>query len=188
MRNYYVYVHRKADTGEVFYVGKGFGRRAFRKSSRSVFWNKIVEKHGYTIEFIQTGIQEWYAFELEAELIAYYGRRDIDEEGTLCNLSDGGEGNSGMIRTEQFKKNLSNARKGKAPSPNTIAGRSKPIVRSDGVVYPSAAEAARSIRNERYPLANHFVILAVARKQKHCITAYGYKWEFLKDYNDRLGL
>lgn len=94
-KEYYVYIHRRASDGSVFYVGKGHGRRAFDKTNgRNRYWKFIVSKHGHTVEFYATGLQEWYAFELEKELIAYYGRDN------LCNNSDGGEGPAGSIHSE----------------------------------------------------------------------------------------
>ena len=67
--DYYVYIHRQRDSGEVFYVGKGRGRRAWSTYSRSKFWKSKVEKHGVIVEIVLNNIQEWYAFELEQELI-----------------------------------------------------------------------------------------------------------------------
>ena len=32
---FYVYQHRKADSGEIFYIGKGMGRRAYDSFHRS---------------------------------------------------------------------------------------------------------------------------------------------------------
>lgn len=99
---YYVYIHRKADTKEVFYVGKGNGNRAYTKVNRSNLWKNVVKKHGYIVEFVEVGLQEWAAFELEVERIAYYGRRDLNQ-GSLVNFTDGGEGSSGHIWTEEMK-------------------------------------------------------------------------------------
>ena len=181
--DYYVYLHRKVTTGEVFYVGKGNGRRLFKTSSRSSYWRNIYKKHGVVVEIVESGLQEWYAFELEQLLIAYYGRSDIGY-GSLCNLSDGGEGNSGVLRSDEFKNNLSKQMKGKQPHPNAAKARGKSVIRDDGLMFPSAAAAARHMRTEGYPLATHFIILAVANKRPHCITAYGYSWKFLKDKND----
>ena len=101
--DFYVYVHKKKTTGEVFYVGKGTGKRAYHKTKRSKFWKNIVEKHGYVVEFIEVGLQEWYAFELEQNLIAYYGRRDL-EEGCLVNATEGGEGSAGHLWTADMKE------------------------------------------------------------------------------------
>lgn len=87
---FYIYVHRKATTREIFYVGKGKKRRAY-EGERNNFWRKVVKKHGIVVEILEIGYQEWYAHEREVELIALYGRRDIGL-GPLVNLTDGGEG------------------------------------------------------------------------------------------------
>lgn len=112
--DYYVYLHRTI-AGEVFYIGKGNRRRAWSKSNRSLFWRSVVEKHGFTVELIATGIQEWYAHELEVELIDMYGRRDI-MNGTLVNMTDGGEGISGAKRSKQSKVKVGNSLRGKSKS------------------------------------------------------------------------
>lgn len=99
--SFYVYLHRRATDGRVFYVGKGKCKRAFDKSKRSTHWKRIVAKHGYTVEFVQRDIQEWYAFELEKDLIAYYGREN------LCNRTDGGDGVSGYKHSKEAKRKIS---------------------------------------------------------------------------------
>lgn len=35
--NFYVYIHVKPHNGEIFYVGKGKGKRAYYKHSRNKF-------------------------------------------------------------------------------------------------------------------------------------------------------
>jgi hypothetical protein len=100
---YYVYIHKKADTGDIFYVGKGCHGRAFSLDSRNPFWKNVVKKHGYTVEFIETGLQEWYAFELEKSLIDLYGRKDLGD-GPLVNLTDGGDGASGHVWPDELKQ------------------------------------------------------------------------------------
>lgn len=97
--SFYVYLHKKATTGEVFYVGKGTNWRAWNRMQRNKFWKRVVEKHGRIVEIVEKDIQEWYAHELEIDLIAYYGRRD-QGLGTLVNLTDGGEGSSGYKHTD----------------------------------------------------------------------------------------
>jgi hypothetical protein len=108
--NFYVYLHRKASNGEVFYVGKGCGHRAWSRNGRSSWWNRIAAKHGLMVDIVIDGIQEWYAFEHEAELISLYGRRNINQ-GPLINLSDGGEGPSGVIVTAETRIKMSESRK-----------------------------------------------------------------------------
>lgn len=100
MKDFYVYLHRRATDGKVFYVGKGCDCRSTRPSGRGSHWKNIVNKHGFYVEFYATGLQEWYAFELEISLIAYYGREN------LCNYTDGGEGCSGRVVSEEQKQKL----------------------------------------------------------------------------------
>jgi hypothetical protein len=89
-KDFYVYLHRKATTGEVFYVGKGCGGRAWTRKNRNPFWHKVVAKHGIVVEIIVDGLQEWAALEFESGYIALYGRRNTGY-GTLINLTDGGD-------------------------------------------------------------------------------------------------
>lgn len=95
--NFFVYIHRRATNGKVFYVGKGTRYRHKSKWNRSQHWHNIVNKHGYTIEIVQHGMQEWWAFELERELILKY------KDHGLCNRTEGGEGASGCVVSEETK-------------------------------------------------------------------------------------
>lgn len=124
MVDFYVYVHRKAATGEIFYVGKGKDDRAWdSKYDRSKHWNYVVNKHGLIVEIIQSGLREWYAFELEIELIALYGRKDLNL-GTLINKTDGGEGVAGYVYTEEALRKLSESHIGFKHSAETRAAMS----------------------------------------------------------------
>lgn len=114
MKKYYVYVHLNPITKEVFYVGIGYGNRAWNKwAGRNKFWENYVKKHGFEVEIIINNITRKQAEKIEINLIAELGRRQIDEGGTLVNRSSGGEGSIGYIHTEEFKKKLSEERKGK---------------------------------------------------------------------------
>jgi hypothetical protein len=111
---YYIYQHRAADTGAIFYVGKGKDKRHADKNKRSRYWKFYVEKHGFTSEIIANGLDEELAFFAEMECIDIYKRRGIK----LVNLSNGGEGCSGysMSHSEEQKRKWSEMRKG-TPSP-----------------------------------------------------------------------
>jgi len=107
---YYVYVHKRATDNSIFYVGKGKGERAWQKISRSEYWKRIEAKYGRTVEIVQADMQEWWALELERELIALYGN-------ALCNLTDGGETSSGYRFTPEAKAKISASNKGKVWTP-----------------------------------------------------------------------
>ena len=107
--DFYVYLHRRLDTMGVFYVGKGSKDRAWMVSSRSrdknSHWGNVAKKHGIYIEIVKDKLQEWYALELEIELIALYGRSD-SKSGKLVNKTDGGESGLGIIFTEATRLKL----------------------------------------------------------------------------------
>lgn len=109
---FYVYIHKKISNDEVFYVGKGFGKRAWKKTSRSEYWKRIENKYGRYVEIVKDGLQEDEAFELEKEIISYYGRKN------LCNLNDGGYG--GKNPSQETREKMRQAFLGRKFSPETI--------------------------------------------------------------------
>lgn len=113
-KDFYVYLH-KTKSGRIFYIGKGRGKRAWDKSERNRHWKIIERKNGVIVEIIQDGLQEWAAFELESDLIALYGRKDLGL-GPLVNYTDGGEGSSGVVQSEETRKKKVNMRLGKKHS------------------------------------------------------------------------
>jgi hypothetical protein len=106
MNNFYVYAHYKPD-GNIFYVGKGRGNRAWIPYKRSNFWYKTVHKHGYEVVLLYENLSEEDAFKLEQEEIAFWGRRNNpDNFGFLINLTDGGEGPIGYKFTQEQLNNI----------------------------------------------------------------------------------
>ena len=86
----YVYGHYKADTGELFYIGKGTGKRAwkFSPSKRSVYWKRVADKHGVNVKILADNLTEEAAYEKEKQLIMEIG---LDK---LVNILEGGEGST----------------------------------------------------------------------------------------------
>jgi hypothetical protein len=204
-KDFYVYLHRRATDGLVFYVGKGSGRRAWSKN-RSKFWKNIAEKHGYIVEFVEKGLQEWAAFELEVSLICFYGREN------LCNLTDGGDGSLGCQHTEATKSKMSASHMGVPKGPmsdaakiklgnsvsNALRGKKrskftqshiaalqaatikisgKPVLCEEtGVVYSCVADAVRWVNQTNPKAAKTLVCKSCKGKVK---TAYGYTWSYV---------
>lgn len=109
--NFFVYLHVKQISGEPFYVGKGLFKRAFNTKRRSVWWNSIKDKHGFDVIFLESEIDEKTAFEREIYWIKRIGRKQLNK-GPLINQTDGGEGTSGRIMSEECKKQLAERLKG----------------------------------------------------------------------------
>ena len=105
---FYIYQHRKADTNEIFYVGKGKGTRLNQSKGRNQYWHRVVAKHGFIAEYIAQNLDEELAFLAEMEAIDVYRRRGIK----LVNVTDGGEGASGYKHTAKHKANLKGNKNG----------------------------------------------------------------------------
>lgn len=96
---FYVYAHYRASgrkKNEIFYVGKGYGNRAYVKSDRNKYWKHIVNKYDYYVEILYDGLDEQVALGLEISTIARYGRKDLGL-GPLVNMTDGGDGVVGSL-------------------------------------------------------------------------------------------
>lgn len=110
--SYYVYLHIKESNGEPFYVGKGKDCRAFKTKRRTKWWKNIVNKHGFDVVMLEEDLTELGSLELERYWIKRIGRKDLNE-GTLVNLTDGGDGVSGNVWSNERRKQASERMKGK---------------------------------------------------------------------------
>lgn len=105
-----VYINKRLDNKEIFYVGISKGiSRPYSKSGRNNWWKKIVEKTDYEVFIIKDDISWKEACIIEISLI-----KELKELGNnLCNLTNGGEGTLGYLFTEEHKKKLSEKGKGR---------------------------------------------------------------------------
>ena len=105
-KRFYTYAYLRED-GTPYYIGKGQGRRIYQSVGKPC--NKPPKDR---IIFLKQNLTEKEAFNHEKYMIDVFGRKDLGI-GILYNKSDGGEGPSGMIITEEMKKKWSDERKGK---------------------------------------------------------------------------
>jgi hypothetical protein len=129
MNNFYVYIYLNSlENNQPFYVGKGKGNRykvhLTNTKEKIHNWSKynLIQKIRQEkncnppIEIYRNNLSEEDALYLEAELIAFYGRKD-NNTGTLLNLTDGGDGVGsywlGKKRTKANNQKISNSRKNK---------------------------------------------------------------------------
>jgi len=117
-REYYTYAYLREDRTP-YYIGKGRGDRAF-SSNRTI--NKPKDQS--RIIFLKQNLTEEEAFRHEVYMIAVLGRKDLGT-GILHNRTNGGEGSSGAIRSEETRRILSEKNKGKKQSEETIRKRSE---------------------------------------------------------------
>ena len=108
MNIYYIYQHRRKDTGEIFYVGKGKGKRGIQKTSRNKHWKNITSITDYTVEVLFENLEESVAFLVEIGLITKYK----SEGKQLCNYTIGGDGCSGLRHNIQTKNIMSQRKSG----------------------------------------------------------------------------
>jgi hypothetical protein len=103
---FYTYFHRRNDTGEVFYVGKGRGARFKSAAGRNQHWRNVVVKHGYSPFILAYWETEAEAFEHEKSLI-----KGLRSCAPLVNKTDGGEGASNPVPETRAK--MSAAKQGR---------------------------------------------------------------------------
>ena len=118
---FYAYILVNSLTQEPFYVGRGCGdrinvhERDARRGDKNHKCNTIryIWDHGGEVQKVLylENVNEEAAAWAELFLIAHWGRRD-NNTGILTNLTDGGEGKTGVIFSEESKRKMSLARRG----------------------------------------------------------------------------
>lgn len=97
--DYYVYQYLREDNTP-YYIGKGINGRMYSKR------HNVNLPPRERIKVVRDCLTEEQAHNLEIELIAKYGRKDIGT-GILRNLTDGGEGTSGYVLREDTRQKIS---------------------------------------------------------------------------------
>jgi hypothetical protein len=113
-----VYEHWRPDTDACFYVGKGKRKRARSFEARNSRYQRIVAKLdrlGYVpkIKIVRDNLTEQQAFDLEIAMIDYWRSRGF----SIANFTNGGDGASGYLHTEETKMIIRKKRSGQKWSP-----------------------------------------------------------------------
>jgi hypothetical protein len=114
----YLYRHIRLDKNIPFYIGIGVDNNYYRsksKKSRNDHWNKIVNKTDYDVEILFEHDDYNFIKEKEIEFIKLHGRSDLGL-GSLCNLTNGGDGCLGLIHSDEAKIKMSIPNRGKVIS------------------------------------------------------------------------
>ena len=142
-----LYGHYIGDT--LVYLGSGSVRRAFSLRQRNKDWHKSVSEAGHVdVYFIDAGEDE--------TAIRLHEQKLINRLAPLCNKYHNPNFSISPELREARRLSALEAWKDRSAHPNSVNAciencrqareeRSKPIVRSDGALFPSLAEAARAI-------------------------------------------
>jgi len=99
---YYTYAYLREDRTP-YYIGKGKDNRAHRRRNKGEV-NPPKDKSRILI--LKQNLTEQEAFRHEKYMIAVFGRKDLGT-GILHNRTDGGEGASGAIRSDEWRRRQS---------------------------------------------------------------------------------
>jgi len=97
---FYTYAYLREDKTP-YYVGKGQDNRAYKKHQKGI----SVPKDKSRIILLKQNLTEEEAFRHEIYMIAVFGRKDL-RTGILHNKTDGGDGASGYVFSEETRKKM----------------------------------------------------------------------------------
>jgi hypothetical protein len=159
----YVYRHIRLDKNEPFYIGIGSdmtNKRANERARRSELWKKIVAKSDYEIEILMDDITFDEAKLKEIEFIKLYGRIDLGN-GTLANLTDGGDGLINRIFTPEHRRKLSLSQIGRK-----LSEEQKDKLRKYRIGIPNSPEARLKISKANKGRVNTPELMELLRNRK----------------------
>lgn len=111
---YYVYEWFFTDTDEVFYVGKGCGKRYKTVSKRNKFFLDMYHTHSCDVRIIEKDLYEEDAYALEYSTIMWYREHT---NFRLTNQTDGGDGTRGFKPSPEHIQKIAKASKDRWQDP-----------------------------------------------------------------------
>jgi hypothetical protein len=179
-KNYYVYMYLRED-GTPYYIGKGKHRRAWVNTGRTI--NRPQDES--RIEIHTDNLTEDEALSLEIELIAEYGRKD-NGTGILRNLTDGGDGVSGLRHNEETKRKISEAGTNRQHTEETRRKMSKS--HKGKVMSQDARRKMSEFHRGKTLSESHREKIGDANKKRPCRDGSGVEYESIKEAADAHGI
>jgi hypothetical protein len=129
--NFYVYVHKRNDNNQIFYVGKGKNKRYLSVTGRNQHWKNTCAKYGWYAVIVNDNLSEELAFELEEFMINEIGLNN------LCNKNYFNGGKSGYTHSIESRNKMSKSKMGNIPW-------------NKGLKNPSISERMKGINNPMF--------------------------------------
>ena len=104
---FYTYAYLREDRTP-YYIGKGQGRRISNRQKKDI----KAPKDKSRIIYLKQNLTEEEAFKHEIYMIDVFGRKDLGT-GILRNMTNGGEGVSGWVPSEETRIKIGEKNKGK---------------------------------------------------------------------------
>lgn len=164
---HYVYLHRTLSGGIPFYIGIGTKQygdhqntkmkyaRAYSIGGRTNFWKRIVAKYDYTVEILVESTDYNYIKQQEIFFINKFGRRDL-KKGTLCNLTDGGDGILGKVYSKEELNKMSKGQRERFSNPSETDAENfrqlyqRTSIRMIGNTYAKGTSLSKEQQNNLY--------------------------------------
>ena len=106
LKRFYTYAYLRED-GTPYYIGKGRGERIYKRGKNEIKPPKDKSR----VIFLKRNLTEEESFKHEIYMISVFGRKDLGT-GILRNKTNGGEGSSGLLVSDETRRKLSEARTG----------------------------------------------------------------------------
>jgi hypothetical protein len=137
---YYTYAYLRED-GTPYYIGKGKGKRIYINKGRPC--GAPTDKS--RIIYLKQNLTEAEAFGHEIYMIAVFGRKDLGT-GILYNRTNGGDGVSGIIFSEEARRKMSLS----ATKYNNDEERKNALIKSHKKFYQKNKEKISLYYKDKY--------------------------------------
>ena len=162
MDNYYVYEWARLDTNEVFYVGKGRGNRCHDFRKRSTYFKRVYNSTACVVRKIAENLLETEAFLIEIATISFHKSRGQ----ACCNFTEGGEGSSGLIHSDETKAKIRLLKTG-IPSPKKGIPMGKPARNTGKPMSEEAVKNNATAQTGKTQTAEHRAAISAGGKGKN---------------------